>query len=83
MPHKDFEPKTGRIQNKPGAKGQRYINRVIRQMRRYGAPRSRKGRSSFSGSISGRGYTAAKVQCIRSFQPGRRRVVVKARVGTY
>jgi len=79
MPAKDFEPKTGRIQNKPGAKSQRYVNRVIRQMRRHGAPRSRKTRSSFSGSISGRGYTAAKVQSIRSYQPGRRRVVVKAR----
>ncbi len=79
MPAKDFEPKTGRIQNKPGAKSQRYVNRVIRQIRRAGAPRSRKGRSSFSGSISGRGYTAAAVQSIRSYNPGRRRVVVKAR----
>lgn len=75
----DFQPKLGRIRSKPGRKGERYLNRVVRDMQRTTQSLSNHGRSSFSGSRSGRGYTAAAQQQVRGFQPGRRRVVIKVR----
>ncbi len=79
MPSDEFQPKLGRIRSVSGRKNQKYLNRVIRDIRRTAQPRSRRDRSAFSGSRSGRGYSAAASQRVRSFQPGRRRVVVKAR----
>jgi len=75
----DFQPRPGRIQSKPWRKSERYLHRVVRDMQRTTQPKSNRGRSSFSGSRSGRGYSAAAQQQVRSFQPGRRRVVIKAR----
>ncbi len=79
MPADDFQPKLGPIRSMSGRKNQKYLNRIIRDIRRAAQPRSRNSRSTFSGSQSGRGYSVAASQRVRSFQPGRRRVIVKAR----
>ena len=79
MPSKDFEPKPGRIRSKPGAKSQRYVNRVIRNIRIATQRRTGSRKSSFTGSRIGRGYTQAAALTLRSFQPSRRRVIVKTR----
>lgn len=79
MASDDFHPKLGRIRAKPGAKNQRYLNKVIQTMRKASAGKRKPGRSSFVGSRSGRGYSQAAALSARSFKPGRRRVVVKAR----
>ncbi len=75
----DFQPTLGRIRSTSGRKNQRYLNRVVRDMSRAAQPKPGRGRSSFSGSRSGKGYSVAAAQQVRSFQPGRRRVVIKAR----
>ena len=74
-----FQPKLGRIRSVSGRKNQKYLNRIVQDIRRTAQPKSRSGRSTFSGSRSGRGYSVAASQRARSFQPGRRRVIVKAR----
>lgn len=79
MASDDFHPKLGRIRARPGAKNQRYLNKVIQTMRKASAGTRTPGRSSFVGSRSGRGYSQAASLSARSFKPGRRRVVVKAR----
>jgi len=83
MAAEDFQPKTGRIGSKPGAKSQRYINRVIRNMRMATQRRPGSKKSSFTGSRIGRGYSQGTVLSLRSFQPGRRRVIVKARFTSF
>jgi len=83
MAAEDFQPKTGRIGNKPGAKSQRYVNRVIRNMRMATQRRYGSKKSSFTGSRIGRGYSQGAVLSLRSFQPGRRRVIVKARFTSF
>ena len=75
----DFQPKLGRIRSKSGRRPGRYLNRVIRDMRRAAQPRTRNGRSFFIGNRTGRGYASAAARYARGFQPGRRRVIVKAR----
>lgn len=75
-----FQPKVGRIGSNPGAKSQRYVNRVIRDMRRFAAPKSKRHGNSFSGSNSGRGYSVGSIQQLHTPQPGRRRVIIKARI---
>ncbi len=75
----DFQPILGRIRSGSGAKNQRYLNRVVRSLKRAGHSRPGGGRSSFSGGRSGRGYSSAAAQYAHSFQPGRRRVIIKAR----
>lgn len=79
MTSDDFHPKLGRIRARPGAKNQRYLNKVIQTMRKASAGTRAPGRSTFVGSRSGRGYSQAASLSARSFKPGRRRVVVKAR----
>ena len=79
----DFKPKVGRIRSTSGRKSQRYLNRVIRNMKRASQGRSGGKRSSFSGSRIGRGYSAGTVLATRGFQPGRRRVIVKARFTSF
>jgi len=79
----DFSPKLGRIRSTPGRKSQRYLNRVIRNMRKTSQGRSSGKPSSFSGSRVGRGYSPGTVLAMRSFQPGRRRVIVKARFTSF
>lgn len=75
----EFHPKLGRIRSKPSSKNQRYLNRVIKTMRQATHSSARSGRSNFVGSRSARGYTNGTTLATRSFQPGRRRVVIKAR----
>lgn len=79
MAAEDFQPILGRIRSGSGAKSQRYLIRVVRSMKRAGYSKANRGRSSFSGSRSGRGYSSAAAQYAQSFQPGRRRVIIKAR----
>jgi len=79
MAEEEFQPKLGRIRSTPGRKNERYLTRVIRDMSRAAHPRSRVGRSPFSGSRSGRGYSAAMARSGTGFGAGRRRVVIKAR----
>lgn len=79
MSDDDFQPSLGRIRSAPGRQNQRYLNRVVQTLRQSGQSSSGKGRSSFSGSRSARGYSSGAAQQIRSFQPGRRRVIIKTR----
>jgi len=79
MGEDDFQPKLGPLRSTPGRKNQRYLSRVIRDMSRAAHSRSRAGRSSFSGSRSGRGYSAAMARSRSGLAAGRRRVVIKAR----
>ena len=79
----DFKPKVGRIRATTGCKSQRYLNRVIRNMKRASQGRAGGKRSSFSGSRIGLGYSAGTVMATRAFQPGRRRVIVKARFTSF
>ncbi len=79
MAANEFKPKLGRIRSVSGRKNQKYLNRIVRDIRSTAQPKSRGSRSVFSGSRSGRGYSVAASQRVRSFQPGRRRVIVKAR----
>ncbi len=79
----DFNPKLGRIRSTPGRKSQRYLNRVIRNMRKASQGRSSGKTSSFSGSRIGRGYSPGTALAMRTFQPGRRRVIVKARITSF
>lgn len=79
----EFNPKLGRIRSTPGRKSQRYLNRVIRDMRKASQRRSGSKVSSFSGSRIGRGYSPGAALAMRSFQPGRRRVIVKARFTSF
>lgn len=79
MEYDDFHPKLGRIRARPGAKNQRYLNKVIQTMRKASAGTRTPARSTFVGSRSGRGYSQGASLSARSFKPGRRRVVVKAR----
>jgi len=83
MSAEDFQPKIGRIGSKPGAKSQRYINRVIKNIRMATQRRHGSKKSSFTGSRIGRGYSQGAVLSLRSFQPGRRRVIVKARFTSF
>lgn len=79
----DFNPKLGRIRSTPSRKSQRYLNRVIRNMRKTSRGRSSSKSSSFSGSRIGRGYSSGTALAMRSFQPGRRRVIIKARFTSF
>jgi type IV secretory pathway VirD2 relaxase len=79
MADDQFQPKLGRVRSPVGRKNQRYLNRVVRDISRAAQPKFRNGRSKYSGSRSGRGYSAAAAQNAFGFQQGRRRVVVKAR----
>ncbi|MCP4183018.1 MAG: conjugal transfer protein TraI, partial [Hyphomicrobiales bacterium] len=74
-----FQPKLGRIRSVSGRKNQKYLNRIVQDIRRTAQPKSRSRRPTFTGSKSGRGYSVAAAQRVRSFQPGRRRVIIKAR----
>ncbi len=79
----DFKPKVGRIRATTGRKSQRYLNRVIRNMKRASQGRAGGRRSSFSGSRIGSGYSIGTVLATRGFQPGSRRVIVKARFTSF
>jgi type IV secretory pathway VirD2 relaxase len=79
MAKDEFHPKLGRIRSKASTKNQRYLNRVLKTMRQASQSNRNSGRSSFVGSRSARGYTNGTTLAARSFQPGRRRVVIKAR----
>lgn len=79
----DFIPKLGRVRSTPGRKSQRYLNRVIQNMRKTSSGRSGSKSSSFSGSRIGRGYSPGTALAMRSFQPRRRRVIVKARFTSF
>ncbi len=79
----DFNPKLGRTRSTPGHKSQRYLSRVIRHMRKASQRRSGSKASSFSGSRIGRGYSPGTALAMRSFQLGRRRVIVKARFTSF
>lgn len=83
MASNDFHPKLGRIRSKPSSKNQRYLNRVIKAMRQTSQGTSRTKRSSFSGSRIGRGYTSGVILSAHTYQPGRRRVIVKARYTSF
>lgn len=83
MAANEFKPKVGRIGSASGRRNQRYLNRVIRNMKRASQARSGSKRSSFSGSRFGRGYSAGTVLATRSFQQGQRRVIVKARFTSF
>lgn len=83
MPADNFKPKVGKIRSSSGRKSQRYLNRVIQNMKRASQGHSGGKRSSFSGSRIGRGYSAGTVLTTRAFQPGRRRVIVKARFTSF
>lgn len=83
MAANEFKPKVGRIGSTSGRRNQRYLNRVIRNMKRASQARSGSKRSSFSGSRFGRGYSAGTVLAKRNFQQGRRRVIVKARFTSF
>ena len=79
MASDEFQPKLGPIRSVSGRKNQKYLNRIVRDIRRTAQPKSRGSRSTFTGSKSGRGYSVATSQRVRSFQPGRRRVIIKAK----
>lgn len=79
MASNEFQPKLGRIRSVSGRKNQKYLNRIVQDIRRSAQPKSGGSRSTFTGSKSGRGYSVAAAQRVRSFQPGRRRVIIKAR----
>lgn len=83
MASDEFHPKLGRIRAKPGAKNQRYLNKVIKTMRQASQRPGSKSRSSFTGSRIGRGYSAGTVLTSQIRQPGRRRVIVKARFTSF
>ncbi|PCH51184.1 MAG: conjugal transfer protein TraI [Hyphomicrobiales bacterium] len=83
MAANEFKPKVGRIGSTSGRRNQRYLNRVIQNMKRATQAGSGSKRSSFSGSRFGRGYSAGTVLATRSFQQGRRRVIVKARFTSF
>lgn len=83
MAANEFKPKVGRIGSASGRRNQRYLNRVIQNMKRASQARSGSKRSSFSGSRFGRGYSAGTVLASRNFQQGRRRVIVKARFTSF
>lgn len=83
MASDDFHPKLGRIRARPGAKNQRYLNKVIKTMRQASQKPGSKSRSSFTGSRIGRGYSAGTVLTSQIRQPGRRRVIVKARFTSF
>lgn len=74
-----FQPKLGRIRSTPGCRNERYLRRVIRDMSRAAHWRSRAGRSLFSGSRLGRGYSVTMARSGMGLGAGRRRVVIKAR----
>ncbi len=61
MASDDFHPKLGRIRARPGAKNQRYLNKVIKTMRQTSQRPGSTSRSSFIGSRIGRGYSAGTV----------------------
>lgn len=83
MASDDFHPKLGRIRARPGAKNQRYLNKVIKTMRQASQKPGSKSHSSFTGSRIGRGYSAGTVLTSQVRQPGRRRVIVKARFTSF
>lgn len=83
MASDDFHPKLGRIRARPSAKNQRYLNKVIKTMRQASQRPGSKSRSSFTGSRIGRGYSAGTVLTSQVRQPGRRRVIVKARFTSF
>jgi type IV secretory pathway VirD2 relaxase len=83
MASDDFHPKLGRIRTRPSARNQRYLNKVIKTMRQASQKPGRKLRSSFTGSRIGRGYSAGTVLTSQIRQPGRRRVIVKARFTSF
>ena len=79
----DFNPKLGRIRSSSARKSQRYLNQVIRNMRKASQGPTGSKQSPFSGSRIGRGYSPGTALAMRSFQPGRRRVIVKARITSF
>lgn len=83
MASNDFHPKLRRIRSKPSSKNQRYLNRVIKAMRQTSQKTSRSNRSSFTGSRIGRGYTSGVILSAHTYQPGRRRVIVKTRYTSF
>jgi len=83
MPTDDFHPKLGRIRSKSSTKNQRYLNRVIKGMRQASQGSSRSKGSLYTGSRIGRGYSQGTALASQSFQPGRRRVIVKARFTSF
>ena len=76
----DVHPRLGRIGSCTGRKNQKYLTRIVRDMNRTAHPGSRNGRALFSGARSGRGYAATASIHAGGYKPGRRRVVVKARI---
>lgn len=83
MASNDFHPKLGRIRSRPSSKNQLYINRVIKTMRQTSQGSSGRKHSTFSGSRIRRGYTAGTLLSTHTYQPGRRRVIVKARYTSF
>ncbi len=80
MPDRDFKPKLGRIRSPSARKQKTWIGRVTRDMRRAGNTSRSMRYSTWFGSRNGRGYAASCSIASRAPQPGRRRVVVKARI---
>lgn len=76
MAKDEFTPRLGRIRSTSAAKPRRYLGRVVCAINRssHGSSRS----SSWAGSRNGRGYASGT--SMRAFRPGRRRVIVKARI---
>jgi len=76
MANDEFTPRLGRIRSTSAAKPRRYLGRVVRAISRSSHGSSR--RSSWTGSRNGRGYASSA--SVHAFRPGRRRVIVKARI---
>lgn len=76
MAKDEFTPKLGRIRSTSAVRPRRYLGRVVRAVSRssHGSPRS----SSWTVSRNGRGYASGFG--MHAFRPGRRRVIVKARI---
>lgn len=76
MAKDEFTPRLGRIRSTSAARPRRYLGRVVRAISRSVPGSSRS--SSWTGSRNGRGYASGFA--MRRFRPGRRRVIVKARI---
>lgn len=74
----EFDVKLGRIGNRRARRATSYLRRVRQEAAKAGA--SARAGSSFTGGRIGRGHAQGAVLAGRRRSPGRRRVVVKARI---
>ncbi|MBO9712479.1 relaxase/mobilization nuclease RlxS [Sphingomonas sp.] len=81
MSDDDFEPKLGRIGNRPGRKGKRYLGLVVAAAARAGKVLGKRGRR-FDGSRIGRGAAVGRLLSSRDRHAAfrARRAVVKTRL---